>query len=164
MLMNMAIMLAAVSIFMEMGLVLTMPWLRRVYDEGMFGGRIPGFWMNTIFSIALSVLLGALFAADGLVVFMASAISTVGSQILFMAYFAMERAGYDIDWFKNNWARICEQTTATALAIWKVIGFFIKVLIFPITATQWTINTFNNVRNNPTVTKITTTINNRRAS
>lgn len=80
-LLTMALIIAAVSTYVEIKLVHGSDWLRQLYTRGALG--IEAVYWNTAGSFFLSWIVGILFGASGTTVFIGGVVSTGLSQAFF---------------------------------------------------------------------------------
>lgn len=91
---------------------------------------------GVLMSLILSWLIGLLFGASGIIVMMAGLISTGLSYLMYvgMEYVDTHPKEYQkiVDGIKNAYKQILE-VTSSLVAIIKVLGFFAKIVLLPIT-------------------------------
>lgn len=139
MLLTMGLILAFCSCFIEVKLVTAMPWLERLYIDGL--GPISGTWINNGASMLLSFGMGVLFGVEGVTMAFAGIISIPMSNMWFMGKKAAnsrgitmettkrslsERSSGAIDWWDENSHYFRDLATT--------IFIFIKVITWPLRA------------------------------
>lgn len=143
--------LALASTWTEIKIVSKSPLIDRLYTKGFW--RIDGIWFNTVGSFGLSALLGLLFAADGLVVFFAGALSTGLSQAYFSAKSYLNSEGWT--WpraksvmleHRDSLMAAREQIINYAKLLLRAAIFTIKVITAPFRAIDWCIKKKNSLK------------------
>lgn len=137
MLLTIGIIIALASTFIEMGAVWAFPPLEKLYTNGL--GPIPGIWFNFVFSLLLSYVLGFLFGAQGVTVFVGGVGSTMLGAMIMKAKHALNSAGITWKglksgasntntWWINNKDSIIK-TTQDLITTGKVL---IKIILIPV--------------------------------
>lgn len=129
MLLTAAILIAISSTMMEITLVHKMGWLDKLYTHGALG--LDGAIWNVIGSILLSVMLGSVFAADGVTVLLGSALSGFMSDIYFRIERILRANGITIPRVRSELEQYKDQAIYWGSMLWKVLVISVKVITFP---------------------------------
>lgn len=89
MLLTMAILLGLVAAFIELRTSFSIPFVRTAIERFSV--------LGVAFSIALSVLIGSIFGAAGLVVMLGALIATTITQPVYIVYGKVKRTGVDVN-------------------------------------------------------------------
>ena len=133
----MALIVAISSTFIEAKLVNSIPFLEKIYTEGIFG--IPGAWVNNICSIFLSFMLGFVFQAQGIAIMVGGLLSIPMSNMYFGAKYQMRKRGINGAEFKETVVtkgKEAEEWVHTNghyfTELGKTLMFFLKVVTLPV--------------------------------
>jgi hypothetical protein len=135
----MALIVCLASVFIEVKLVNSVPFLEKIYTQGIFG--IPGAWVNNICSLGISAVFGLVFQATGIAIFVGGMLSIPVSNIYFSSKYKLNSNGITLasvkqsmnskteevgNWWSENGHYFSE--------LGKTIMLCIKVVTFPVRA------------------------------
>ncbi len=126
----MALIVAISSTFIEAKLVNSIPFLEKIYTEGIFG--IPGAWVNNLCSLGISAVFGLVFQAQGIAIFVGGMLSIPLSNLYFGAKHQMRVRNVDTGKMKTAIARDvkeAEQWWATNSHYFSELGKTIWALV-----------------------------------
>lgn len=140
----MAIMLALISAWIEIKMVRGNATFRKLMENGFL--FIPGRYMSLVFSIALSVVLGELFGAAGLIVLFGGLLSTVMTNIYYPQMEKIDeivksmRSAIDgtpaaiqqIKDFKNQCVKLWADVRVPLADFLKIIIVILKIITLPL--------------------------------
>lgn len=117
MFLTMAILLGLVAAFVELRTSFSVPFIRRAIEKASV--------LGIAFSVILSIILGTLFGAAGVVVLLGALIATSITQPVYMVMSRVKRSGQD---FHHN----VQEARDTFRPVWKALKFTILLLTSPI--------------------------------
>jgi hypothetical protein len=159
-LLTMALIIAGVSTYSEVKLVHASAWLRNLYVHGK--GGIDGVYFNTAGSFILSWLMGVLFGASGVTVFLGGILSTGMSQAYFSAEGFVQDRGWSLEKAKTRSSQLqssyrSKKAAATKVAddfrqpvkdLMSLILVIIKIIVAPVVAIRKMSVAYTERRNN----------------
>lgn len=112
----MAILLGLVAAFIELRTSFSIPFVRTAIEKFSV--------LGIVFSIALSVFIGAIFGAAGLVVMLGALIATTLTQPVYIVANKVKKTGHDVN-------KTIEDVKSIFRPFWSLFVFAFKVMAFP---------------------------------
>jgi len=113
---TMAILLGLVAAFIELRTAFSVPFIRTLIEKFTIIG--------VVFSIALSVFIGAIFGAAGLVVMLGAMIATTITQPVYMVASKVKKTGHDV-------AHTVEEVRSVFRPFWNLFKLGAKIIALP---------------------------------